>query len=286
MTASEKKSVCDYTIKTLMYHPSGIDKMLQEIKVYFESLSWAANMLAFVPIFGGAFWLYKKWEKIVNWFGKRKYLSIADHIASNLENYSFDNKKVKIVIVDDNPDDFPLDYLRDTFGQVTVHEKISLSEASKLIGYDLIFLDMMGVVKEDIKYGGLQLLKKIKELPDSPIVVAVSGARFDTTAIDYFKSADDVLKKPLTEIKCEEVVLDLLREKLSPYKSADVIDSEIMAKSRNEREKRKINDLFFSFLDGKINGEVLKSELLNSYRQLDTALVIAKANRIRDAYAA
>lgn len=260
--------------------------MFQDIKTYFDGLSWAANMLAFVPVFGVVVWLFKKWEKIVSWFGKRKYLSIADHITSHLGSYRFDNKNVKIVIVDDNPDDFPLDYLRNTFGQVTVHEKISLSEASKLIGYDLIFLDMMGVVKEDPKYGGLQLIKKIKELPDSPIVVAVSGARFDPTAVDYFKTADDVLKKPLTEIKCEEVVLDLLKEKLSPHKSADVLDSEIMAKSRDEKEKRKINSLFFSFLDGKITSDVLKSELLNSYRQLDTALVLAKANRIKEAYAA
>lgn len=259
--------------------------MIQEIKAFFESIGWLANMLALLPIIGGIIWTHKNWEKIVGWFGKRKYLSIADHMASRINGYTFDRKQVKIVVVDDNPDDFPLEYLRNTFGQVMVYEKISLTEASKLIGYDLIFLDMMGVVKEDQKYGGLQLIKKIKELPDSPIVVAVSGARFDPTATDYFRTADDVLKKPLTEIKCEEAVVDLLVEKLSPYKSADVIDGEIMAKSKNEREKSKALILIFQYLEGKISLDQLRSELLNSFRHMDTALITAKSSRVKAAYA-
>lgn len=257
----------------------------QAIKAYFEGLSWAANAMAFLPIAGGAFWIYKKWEAILKWFGRRKLVSVKDYMTINNPNYNFDNKTVKIVVVDDNPDDFPLDYLRSTFGQVTVFEKISLSEASKLVGYDLIFLDMTGVVKEDTKYGGLQLIKKVKDLPDSPIVVAVSRARFDPTATDYFKIADDVLKKPLTEVGCEEVVLELVKDKLSPYKAADTIDSEILSKSKNDREKDKMNRLVFSYLDGKIQIDELRAELLNSFRHLDTALIISNVERVKAAYA-
>lgn len=240
--------------------------------------------MAFLPFLGGVLWIYKKWGVILKWFGRRKLSSVKDYITVNNPNYVFDNKGVKIVVVDDNPDDFPLDYLRSTFGQVTVFDKISLSEASKLIGYDLIFLDMTGVVKEDLKYGGLQLIKKVKDLPDSPIVVAVSRARFDPTATDYFKIADDVLKKPLTEMKCEDVVLDLVKDKLSPFKAADTIDSEILSRSKNDREKYKINDLIFSFLDEKILLDSLRAQLLNSYRHLDTSLVLANIQRIKAAY--
>lgn len=218
------------------------------------------------------------------WFGRRKPISIKDYMVINSPNYVFDGRAVKIVVIDDSPADFPLDYLRNTFGQVTVFDKISLSEASKLIGYDLIFLDMMGVVKEDAKYGGLQLIKKIKALPDAPIVVAVSGARFDPTASDYFKIADDTLKKPLTEMKCEEVVLDLVKEKMSPFNAADTIDSEVLGKSKNDREKNKVNSLLFSFLDGKISIDDLRSELLNGYRHIDTTLMVSKAKRVKDAY--
>jgi CheY-like chemotaxis protein len=241
--------------------------------------------MALLPLFGSAVWIYKKWGAILKWFGRRKLAGMKDYMAVNPPNYTFDNKGVKIVVVDDNPDDFPLDYLRSTFGQVAVFDKISLSEASKLVGYDLIFLDMTGVVKEDLKYGGLQLIKKVKELPDSPIVVAVSRARFDPTATDYFKIADDVLKKPLTEMKCEEVVLDLVKDKLSPFKAADIIDSEILGKSKNDREKDKMNNLVFSFLDKKISLDVLRAELLNSYRHLDTSLIVTNVQRIKAAYA-
>ncbi|QDD63483.1 hypothetical protein EJD96_04630 [Herbaspirillum seropedicae] len=258
--------------------------MFQQIKVFFEELSWLANLLALVPVLVGAYGVYRKREILVGWFTKRRYLSLADYVTSRIPHYSFDNKKVKLVIVDDSPTDFPIEYLKRTFGQVTVYQKISLSEASNFIGHDLIFLDMMGVVEEDKKYGGLQLIKKIKEIPDSPVVVAVSGARFDPTATDYFRSADDVLKKPLTEIKCEEVVLDLLKEKLSPQKAADFIDGEIMAKSRNEREKGKVLQLFLSFLENKVQLDELRSELVNSYRHMDTALLIAKIKRVKDAY--
>jgi CheY-like chemotaxis protein len=252
--------------------------------VYFEGLSWAANFMAFLPIFGSALWVYKKWENILKWFGRRKLAGIKDYMTLNTLNYTFDIKGVKLVVVDDNPDDFPLDYLRSTFGQVTVIDKISLSEASRLVGYDLIFLDMTGVVTEDPKYGGLQLIKKVKQLPDSPIVVAVSRARFDPTATDYFRIADDVLKKPLTEMKCEEVVLELVKDKLSPFKAADTIDSEILSKSKNDREKDKMNNLVFSFLDKKISLDELRAELLNSYRNLDTSLILANIQRIKAAY--
>lgn len=259
--------------------------MLQDIKAYFEGLSWAANIMAFLPIFGGAIWIYRKWEAILKWFSRRKLASIKDYMTINAPNYTFNNKSVKIVVVDDNPDDFPLEYLRNTFGQITVFDKISLSEASKLVGYDLIFLDMTGVVKEDPKYGGLQLIKKVKELPDAPIVVAVSRARFDPTATDYFRIADDVLKKPLTEMKCEEVVLELVKDKMSPFKAADAIDSEILGKSKNDREKDKMNTLVFSFLDGKISIDALRSELLNSYRHLDTSLIVSSVQRVKATYA-
>jgi response regulator RpfG family c-di-GMP phosphodiesterase len=260
--------------------------MFGEVKDFFDHLGWLANMLALAPIFGVAIWIYQKWGKLVVWFGKRRFLSIADHMNSHVQNYVFDSKKIKIVIVDDNPDDFPVEYLRSIFGEVTVFEKISLSDASKLIGYDLVFLDMMGVVKEDTKYGGLHFIKKIKELPDAPIVVAVSGARFDPTATDYFKAADDALKKPLTEYGCEEVVMGLLKDKVSPQKSADVIDGEIMAKSKNEKEKSKVLDLFFRHLENKLTADDLRAELLNKYRHMDTALLMAKAKRIKDTYAA
>lgn len=240
--------------------------------------------MAFLPIFGGTLWVYKKKENILKWFGRRKLAGVKDYMTLNAPNYTFDIKGVKIVVVDDNPDDFPLDYLRSTFGQVTVIDKISLSEASRLVGYDLIFLDMTGVVTEDPKYGGLQLIKKVKQLPDSPIVVAVSRARFDPTATDYFRIADDVLKKPLTEMKCEEVVLELVKDKLSPFKAADTIDSEILSKSKNDREKDKMNNLVFSFLDKKILLDELRGELLNSYRNLDTSLILANVQRIKAAY--
>jgi len=256
----------------------------QDVKTYLEGLSWAANLMALLPISGGAIWIYKKWGTIVAWFGRRKLVGVKDYMVMNVPNYIFDNKNVKIVVIDDNPDDFPLDYLRNTFGQITVFDKISLSETSRLIGNDLIFLDMMGVVKEDSRYGGLQLIKKIKALPVPPIVVAVSGARFDPTASDYFKIADDALKKPLTEMKCEEVVLELVKDKMSPFKAADTIDSEILSKSKNDREKNKINALIFSFLEGKISLDALRGELLNSYRHIDTSLVISNVQRVRDAY--
>jgi CheY-like chemotaxis protein len=260
--------------------------MFEAVKAYFEGLGWLANMLALVPVFGGAYAAYKRREKILSWFGRRRYLSVADYISAHLIDYFFDKKKVKIVVIDDSPDDIPIEYLRETFGQVLIFEKISLAEASRVMGHDIVFLDMMGVVKEDPKYGGLQLIRKIKDLPDAPMVIAVSGARFDPTASDYFKAADDVLKKPVSEYQCEEVVKELVEEKFSPYKSADTIDGEIMAKSRDEKEKRKASQLIFNYLDEKIALDQLRAELVNGYRHMDTALLVAKAKRIKDAYAA
>lgn len=258
--------------------------MIDQIKTYFNDLGWAANIMAFLPIFGGLAWVYKKKEQILGLFSKRAHMSIADYLRLRLTSYEFDPKRVKIVVIDDTLDDFPINYLKNSFGEVVTYSKFSLSETSRLMGYDLVFLDMMGVVTEDQKYGGLQLIKKIKQLPDPPTVVAVSGARFDPTASDYFKAADDVLKKPLSEFQCGEVVLELLKEKMSPYKAADTIDGELMAKSRDEKEKGKLLELLVKFLDSKIEPDEFRAELVSKFRHVDTSLIVSKTKRIKDAY--
>ena len=52
--------------------------------------------------------------------------------------------------------------------------QFALANIDALAQVDLLALDIADVVPEDPKRGGLQLIKKTKQLPNAPIVIAVS----------------------------------------------------------------------------------------------------------------
>lgn len=63
-------------------------------------------------------------------------------------------KVARIAVIDDHLEDIPLDELRAYGFSVDAYTSISLSESERFKVYDIIFLDINGVVKEDLEFGG------------------------------------------------------------------------------------------------------------------------------------
>lgn len=121
----------------------------------------------------------------------------------------------RIAIVDDQPHDFPTAELKSDGYQVQVYRHAALSTNAQLAGYDIVFLDMKGIVKDDPELGGLKLIAELRKTNPKQKICAVSSKTFDPTATEFFRQADDYKKKPLTAQECRSVI-DVFLSELYP----------------------------------------------------------------------
>lgn len=231
---------------------------LADIKTWFDSLGWLANIVTFwTPLIALIAILYKS----VQWWLRP---STFGHLINRLVAPRWTKEDMKsigeIAIVDDNPSDFPVNELRKTGYKIKVYKQISLSDVINLTHYDLVFLDIHGIVRDNVERGGLELITKLRALNPRQKICAVSSKTFDPTATTFFRLADDVQKKPLSAQKCEEVIELLLLEKLEPQSIAMAIDNHI--KDVSTRARRKLVGDFEKFSRSQSSIQSFKSGAL------------------------
>lgn len=178
----------------------GILDIFSKFVVFFTNMGWLANVFSIgVPLiaFGG-------------WIRYRQKGSSLDSLLSKgfITSWSVDkaDSLVRIAIVDDQLGDFPVAELRKGGFQIKTFKQVKLSDIDVLSDFDVVFLDMKGVVKDDPEYGGLKLIERLRSSNPHQKICAVSGQTFDPTATRFFKSADDYKKKPLTAHECKDVI--------------------------------------------------------------------------------
>jgi len=200
--------------------------VITEAQSTFESLGWLANFFGIgTPIFGICFFLYKYRAAI---FGISTFVKQSnDLILPKWHDSDSIRKIAEIAIVDDNPNDFPTTELRKAGYRVKIYKQVNLNDIERLAEYDVVFLDIHGIVKDDIEEGGLKLLPKLRDANPRQKICAVSSKAFDPTATTFFKQADDVQKKPVNAQKCQNVIDALALEKLNPTALAKHLDTEV-----------------------------------------------------------
>lgn len=253
---------------------------------FWNSLGWLANafgivagliaVVAFVPVASG--WITAKRLE-------GKFKNVADYVGSRISDPAEAIQKIKqaarIAIVDDNLDDFPIDYLRRAGFHVDTFTQISLAETNKLAHYDVVFLDIVGVVLEDKRAGGLELIKRIRAMQNRPSVIAVSGKKFDPTVTDFFKQADDVMRKPISENACEEHITDVLEQRLSPCRAAKDLDEVLGASKLSADEYGALVRELVAYIRGRTDGGEMRKRLTRKYGVQDPDRVMGYSDKIR-----
>lgn len=112
-------------------------------------------------------------------------------------------KRIKILIIDDDPQSFPIDLFQKEGYDVTYWPKIQNLSSLYTNKYDIIILDVIGVADE-YKSDGLEILKQIKYVNKAQLVIAFSGSRSVQTKEDFWKLSDGSLKKPIKFFTCKE----------------------------------------------------------------------------------
>lgn len=135
----------------------------------------------------------------------------------------------KLAIVDDEISSYPVEYIKKLGITVSEFDSISFAETDNLCKFDVILLDVKGVVKEDLEEGGAKLIKIIKQYRPTLPIIAVSSGYFHPELNDYFKSSDATLNKPIDEYKIRELLLDLKKNSSTLKKLLTTLNS----KSKN-----------------------------------------------------
>ena len=188
-------------------------------------------------------------------------------------------KSLRIVVVDDRPEDYPLESLRRLGYSVAHIERLGLGDIPELFSYQCVLLDINGVLVEDPRRGGLEILKRLKAA-DGPYVVAVSSKRFDITMSKFFMAADHLLKKPIPQAEVEGIIEGAYRARYSAVDAARRVDEAASFGGSGTWTKRRVLRKVIEFLEGKsdeeaaqgalsliVPSEVVKGVLSDSFRQ-------------------
>jgi len=199
-------------------------ELMTKAFAWFEGASGWANFFGIATPVVGIFFAIRK--KI---FRKKTAGFSMSELAENiLRSQKPINSKLvaKIAFVDDDISDFPIAELKRAGYQISTYKQVSLADVTDLATYDVIFLDIKGIVKDDPEEGGLKLLTSLRKINPNQKICAVSNKQYDVLATKFFEQADDVAKKPMTAHKCSDLIDQFLTEKFNIDQIEKTINSE------------------------------------------------------------
>lgn len=227
-------------------------------------------------------WLF---GKIFHFFSPyRKYSSVHDFYQRS--GSLFDKRKLadlKVVVVDDQPENYPVDELESAEFSVEWVSQVSLTDYYVLYKYDVIFMDITGVVKEDLKTGGFELIKRIKSENRSPFIVGVSSKRFDPTLTEFWSLTDAQVKTPINFIAFEEQVRKAWQQRYSGASISLNIDHAISFARISMKERGSVNRSVMRYLDGRFDDSVLLRKLNSSSHGVDSHGIVDLCKKMRSA---
>lgn len=259
--------------------------MVDSFIKFWSDSGWLANLLTIVvssiTICGLIYSLYQMIIKFS--ILKNDYSNIYNYVQDkNKSTNSIQLKSRKIAIIDDQPENYPVEYLRKSGFNVTVYEKVSLSNYSFIKDYDLIFLDITNVVEEDLERGGFELIKRVRNEMNDIVIIGVSSKRFDPTLTEFFKMADRQSKTPISEKDCETLIIDTLEDHYSPKTLASRIDTIIGKSSISHRQHKKVINSLTQYFNNEINSEKLNRAISKYAYCLDTHELYENSKKLKD----
>lgn len=148
------------------------------------------------------------------WFRKHSILELDRPLSDESI-----RRLARIVVVDDEPDSFPVEDLRSAGYTVDYWPILDAPRLSRLerAEFDLIVLDIQGIVPPGFSDtgNGLGVLRRLKQINEVQAVVACSGQSYRVDEAEFFTLADAVLAKPISSIRALATVQDLLVERMS-----------------------------------------------------------------------
>lgn len=205
-----------------------------------STLGQSLYFLLYTILIAPAMYLWKVYSKRRH---KKSVSSLLDYVNEKFPDESNATplvaRSMTCVIVDDKPGDFPVEFMKGFFKDTDVRSSVSLSEAGKLARYDFIFLDVAGVVSEDMEFGGATLIDDIRREGCKNTIISVSSKKYDMRVNNYFAKADIRIRKPLRVEDIRQQVFSHIEHKIGPHALAKKIDNDFK-RLYGERQLKKL----------------------------------------------
>ena len=171
-------------------------------------------------------------------------------------------KRIKIVVIDDNKDSFPIETMQD-FGFTLEYWKIIDSNKLKRLEkneFDIIILDIEGVVEtsELGEKDGLDILKSLKNKNNKQIIIAFSGSTYDVSKGEFWKITDDFLKKPINAFDTKEMLEKIILNNYSINNLINQLKQIINKQIDNQKDIEKLETIIVKAIKEEKNLDMLK----------------------------
>ncbi|BCV51078.1 hypothetical protein ACWAU3_20315 [Shewanella sp. JL219SE-S6] len=257
---------------------------MEEIRQIGTDFGWVANIigiiLGLITIASIVFGIYKTIKKLYQEY-RRDYSSIFNYINESSNWTEEKLKQRKIAIIDDQPHNYPIQYLKDAGFNIKVYTSVSLANYDFIKEYDLIFLDITNVVREDLERGGFELIKRVKDRFPNVLTIGVSSKRFDPTLTEFFRLADVQSKTPISEKDCEELIIQTLESSFSPLTISKEIDSLISSTTISHSQHNNIIKQSIKLIENKIKNDEFCQKTSETAHLLDVHKLINMCEKLR-----
>ena len=190
-------------------------------------------------------------------------------------------KRVKILVVDDNEEHFPYKRLQDSGYTIEWWNEVTSEKLQRMENgaFDIIILDIKGIADATISDSeGLGIIKRIKSVNPSQIVVAFSGHSFDLSKTEFWKISDDTLTKPVSIIKAKELIDRLIDEKITLNYYWDAISLILSNQGLSRKQIRKIENTTVSMLENNsLNPDLIISKFLTGVQNTSAIITLIQA---------
>lgn len=171
-------------------------------------------------------------------------------------------KRIKIVVIDDNRDSFPIETMQD-FGFTLEYWRIIDSNKLKRLEnneFDIIILDIEGVVEtsELGEKDGLDILKSLKNKNNKQIIIAFSGSTYDVSKGEFWKITDDFLKKPINAFDTKEMLEEIILNNYSINNLINQLKQIINQQIDNQKDIEKLENIIVRAIKEEKNLDILK----------------------------
>lgn len=154
--------------------------------------------------------------------------------------FSEARKRARILVLDDDPDSFPIELLKTEGYNIHYWEKVRNLKDLEQGDFDLIVLDIHGIATGLAKRDGLDILEHIKKYNPAQIVIAYSAKKYDLNQGKFWRLTDDFLGKPATSLECKQKIDDLIQTRFSKEHYWTVLRSELQKVDVTEKAIRKL----------------------------------------------
>lgn len=210
----------------------------------------------------------------------RKNDSLEKHFRNKPKVHEI-RRLFKIVVIDDDPESFPVEQLQADGYTLEYWDKIDAHRLERLerAEFDIIVLDIKGITTASLSAnGGIGILERIKHVNPNQLVVAFSGQTWETSQLAFFKLADDVLAKPVTHVKCKDLIDKLIESNLTIEHQWKSLEAVLNKSGAKPKEVEKLRKYLGKCLDGKTqpSSEEVKKIALSSIGEVETCLRLVK----------